>query len=155
MRRRLDQHDLQRRLNTSLEQVPAPRRAVAFAEHHVHVQLRRAIGAERDVADQRNHFDLLVDPDALVVPALQIEEADDDAAEGADAGEPGRVQPLFGSQPRQARHGIVAGVQHHRIGSLRLRVQQLVLHRRLLSSLTACFGNRCARHHRVARTQAP
>ena len=51
MRRRLDEHDFERGADARLDQMAAMRRSVAFADDHVHVQLRPFV-AERDVADQ-------------------------------------------------------------------------------------------------------
>lgn len=59
--------------------------AVAPAEHGVRVDLR-LVAVERDVADEREHLDLLVHRDALGVLVLLVEVAEDRAAERADRG---------------------------------------------------------------------
>src|SRR5919109_42525 len=80
-----DEHDLERRTNTRLNQMTAVRRPVAPPDHDVRVQ-RRTVVTSGHVADKRDHLDLLLNLDPSVVALLQFEVAERHALERADAG---------------------------------------------------------------------
>jgi hypothetical protein len=77
-----DDH-LERRADVRLEQMPPVRGAVRFADDHVRVQLRLAV-VQRDVADQGEHLDLLLDRDARIVLLLPVEVAEHAVPKGAE-----------------------------------------------------------------------
>ena len=81
---RLGEDDLERRPHARLEKMPAARAAVAASQDDVGVHLLVATVLNRDVADQREHLDLLLDRSALVVFSLPVEVAEQRTLEGSD-----------------------------------------------------------------------
>ena len=73
----------------------------------VDVQGRLALGF-RDIADQRQHLDLLVDRNALVVLRGPVEIADDRALERADRGQRSGVDLLLADELLQGADRLVA-----------------------------------------------
>src|SRR5919197_5053401 len=132
VRGRFREDDLERGTYVSLEQMPADRRPVGFAEDRVRVNVA-ATGLERHVAVDREHLDLLVHADRFVLLRLWIEVGDDRAAEGADRGEVGCVESLLVGEARQGLHRLVAAVEHEREGACAGRfMEKLRLHRKRL-----------------------
>ena len=63
---------------------------------------------ERDVADQRKHFHLLVHRDTFVVLLFPVEIAEYDALEGADGGEAAGIEILLPRKTRESRRDLIA-----------------------------------------------
>jgi monofunctional biosynthetic peptidoglycan transglycosylase len=126
--RRLHEDHLERRPHPPHEQMSAPRRAVGETDDHVRVHVRRLRGVQRDVAEQREDFDLLWHQDPLVVLPLRLEVAELRLAEGADRGEVRGAQTLLPGEQRQPGHHFVAFVEHQRERLLTGRVEQLRSH---------------------------
>jgi hypothetical protein len=84
----------------AFEQVPAPRTAVGFANDRVRVYLRLAV-LESDIAGERQHVDLLLERDALVVLPLALKEAKCDVAECPDRPEARGSQLLLAGELQQ------------------------------------------------------
>ena len=103
--------------------------AVRFADHDVRVNLRLATRL-RDIADEREHFNLLADRDALVIALFEIEKAEDAIAERADGCEltgaklilPGKkLQPFdhfIAREDHVVERYTATGTQRGRLGDL-------------------------------------
>src|SRR5215211_5864036 len=129
---RLGQHDLQRRPHVSLQEVPAPGRAVAPAEYHVGVQLRLAF-VESDVPDHGEHFCLLLDRYLLVHFPLYVEVPERHVGEGAYRREGRGIEGGLLGKVGYLRDDLVPRVEHEREGLLAsLLVDQLRVHANLL-----------------------
>src|SRR3954469_7280533 len=125
---RFDEHDLEPRSHFRLQQVAAVRAAVALAEHHVGMDLRPFV-ADRHVADEREHLDLLADRNAQVLLLLPVEIADHHLAKGADRRKARRGHAVLARKALEQAHRLVAGVEHQREGALAGVVQDLAAHR--------------------------
>ena len=89
----------------------------------------RLVVRERDVAREREHLDLLVERDLLVLLALPVEVAEDHVAERANGGEVRGGEVLGVGEAFELLHDPVAAVEHERVGAEAvLLVQQLELH---------------------------
>jgi hypothetical protein len=95
----------------------APGRCVGLANDDVGVHLRLAI-FQRDIAGERQHFDLLLKRDPFVVLALTLEEAERDVAEGANAGEARRCHVLLLGEGQQLRDDFISLVEDEDVPSL-------------------------------------
>jgi hypothetical protein len=84
----------------------AMRRAVGFTEHHMHVNLRLAVRL-RDVADEREHFDLLDNGNPFVVAFLEIKKAEHTIAERADGRELARTELILFRKSFQSLDNLV------------------------------------------------
>jgi hypothetical protein len=73
LRCRLDDRDLKRRSNGAGQKVPSPHTAVAKSEHGVNMQACLAIVALRYVAEQTQHFALLIDGNRTVSLGSEVE----------------------------------------------------------------------------------
>src|SRR5215217_1805133 len=132
MIRRLDQNDLQRGQHVGLQEVPAPGRAVAPAEDHVGVQFRLAF-VERDVPDQGEHLNLLLDRYLLVLLPYDVEVPERRAGEGAYRCEGRSIEGVLPGKVRYLRDDLVPRVKHEREGLLAsLLLDQLRPHANLL-----------------------
>src|SRR5438045_9544292 len=94
VRWRLRQDDFEGWAHIAFEEMPADDAAVGLPEHGVDVQDRLAVRFG-DIADQRQHLDLLIDRDALIVLLVPIEIADDGTLERADRGQPRGINLLL------------------------------------------------------------
>src|SRR4051794_30522113 len=75
MLRGLGEDDLEGRAHVGFQEVPAPRRAVGPAYHHVSVYLRLPVILGSYVPYQREDFDLLLYRDLFVLLPLYVEVA--------------------------------------------------------------------------------
>ena len=71
----LDEHDLERRPDVGLKQMPSPGRPIRPAKHHMGMQFWLSI-LKRDVTHQRENLDLLADGDFAVFLRLPVEVAE-------------------------------------------------------------------------------
>ena len=108
MTRGVDQYDLQRGSNPTLEKVPATRRPVGQAENNVNVKTRIAVVADRNVADRAQDFALFGDLDFLVSLLLDIEPADGGFLESTDSSQGCRSNSGFVREFRQCRKRLFA-----------------------------------------------
>jgi hypothetical protein len=69
---RFDQDHFERRPDARFEQVAAVRRAVGLSDDNVRVDFRLTL-IERDVADERESFDLIGERNCFVVFPLAVE----------------------------------------------------------------------------------
>src|SRR5215207_7429252 len=83
---RINDEDLRRRANLSLDQVARDRRAVAAREHAMHVEMGVSLSplGARDPPVQGRDLDLLLDRDVNVVPSRGIEVREPRRRERAD-----------------------------------------------------------------------
>src|SRR5581483_5747457 len=113
---RFDQHHLERRPDVTLEQVPTPSGAVPISDDDVRVDGRLAV-VEGNVSDERDHFDLFVDRNRLVVLLLPVEVAEHEIAERADARELRGAEVVSSRKAAQPVHCLVAEVEDEHEGA--------------------------------------
>src|SRR5439155_4654749 len=130
MRRRPGQDHLEGRPHLTFEQMPADDAAVRAAEHRMDMQGRLAVRV-RDIAEQRQYLDLLVDRDALVVLFRPVEIADHRALEGADRGQRGGVDLLLADKLLQGADRLVAMGEDDGVSRRRAAIEQFPAHRNL------------------------
>ena len=71
----LDEHDLERRPDVGLKQMPSPGRPIRPAKHHMGMQFWLSV-LKRDVTHQRENLDLLADGDFAIFLRLPVEVAE-------------------------------------------------------------------------------
>src|SRR5918994_1911799 len=111
MPRRFREHDLERWPHPSFNQVATVRRRICLADDDVRLDLWLAV-FDADVADQRQHLDLLVDADMAILLARPVEVCDDHARESADCGELSRLQLPLGGEGNERGHRFVVATQY-------------------------------------------
>ncbi len=89
---------------------PPWRAAVALGDANMGMHRGLAFGFG-DIADQAEHFDLLVDFYRLVRPRLQIEPGDRDSLKGADASEVRRGQVVFHCEALEFGHCFIPRIE--------------------------------------------
>ncbi len=72
LRRRLGEHDLQRRGDRAFQQVATTSRSVREPQHGVDVQARLASVPDRDIFDRAQDLALLLDGDHLVITTSEL-----------------------------------------------------------------------------------
>src|SRR3954467_3678707 len=87
-------------------------RAVALADGAVHVDLRFTLFAECDIAQQRDHFYLLVDCDRQVIFFFQVEEAELHVTKAADASDLRSSDVVLFRRDQQAAGSFVADLEY-------------------------------------------
>lgn len=92
---RFRENDFQRRLHLRLKQMAAVLHAVALADHHVSVNFRPTVIIRRDVSDEREHFDLFVDTNLLVILLRSVKVTQRRTLECADGREVAGRELLF------------------------------------------------------------
>src|SRR5688572_5328513 len=92
--------------------------AIEPPKYRMNVDGGLVIGADGNIADQRSHFDLLLDRNGLVLLGLPIEEGEPCAAQCADRGDLRTANSLFDRELLQATHCLVALLQDHGKGAL-------------------------------------
>src|SRR3954468_14693218 len=109
----LSDDDFECRPDVSLDQMAAVSRRISLPEHDVSVD-RRAILFDDDVADQGQHFDLLVDGDVAVLLCRPIKVCDDRTRERSDRRELAPAKTMLYGEGAQGRHRLVASLEHQR-----------------------------------------
>ena len=122
----------------AFEEMTADDAAIRLPEDGVDVQSRFAVRF-RDIADQRQHLDLLIDRDALIVLLVPIEIADDGTLERADRGQPRGINLLLAHEFLQRLHRLVARREHDGVSRRRPSIQQFPAHPG--TSKSPCFFN--------------
>ena len=91
--------------------VAADRCAAALAEDRVRVDFE-SVGDAREVALDRQHLDLLVDGDVLVLQRLRVPPRHRRLAERAEAVKEGGGRDVLRGEPLQRRDHLIARVEH-------------------------------------------
>jgi len=98
---RFDEHHFQSRLPMRFEEMAPMGCPVSFADHHVRMHLGFAL-LERNIAHQRQDFDLLRERNAPVILLFSVEIAHDDITEGAESGEVATIKMVLPGKVEQS-----------------------------------------------------
>src|SRR5215210_7814190 len=111
MSRHFRNHDLERRPDQPFDEMPAMSRRISLPEHGVRVHFWFIV-VDRHIADEREHFDLLVNRYMLVLLRGPFEISNDSSGEGTDGGELTATEMFLGCERRKRPHRFVTGLTH-------------------------------------------
>lgn len=132
MTRQFGEDHFERWPDEAAHQMTAACRSVRRTENRMRVDLRRRI-VDGHVAKHREHLDLGVDRDLLILFAVPVEEGDDGARERADCRKLARAKAMLGRERREGRDGLVARRQHDDEGSQSVAiVEESASHRAII-----------------------
>ena len=103
--------------------MPTARHAVGAAKHRVSVYLRLLL-IEGDVADERQHFDLLIDWNFLILLLLDVEETEQRATEGAERCEVAGIATVILRKGSSSGDDLVTGVEDENVGRSAVAVEE-------------------------------
>src|SRR5207249_2424239 len=114
---RLGEDHFESGTNVRFEKMATPGTPVCFAEHDMRMHLGLALG-QRDVADERENFDLFLDWNPLVLTLGDTEITEGYIAEGANSRELACAEVMFARESFQTLGDLIAGFENHRPGLL-------------------------------------
>src|SRR5918994_3191024 len=103
--------------------MPTASRAVGEAKHRVSVHLRLLI-IEGDVPDKRQHLDLLIDWNFLILLLLDVKGTEQRATEGAERCEVAGIETVVFCKGSQPRDDLVTGVEDENVGRSAVAVEE-------------------------------
>src|SRR5688572_32721912 len=102
--------------------------AIGFPHDDMRMQLRVSLVVARDIAHERQQFDLFLDRDRRVFSCCRLKEAQCHTLKGANSCEMLRCELLISREPQQGRYDFFPDVEHHGERLLRAVAQQGGLH---------------------------